>query len=95
MHLATREQLFEIARRHNYEVIEINLEADYEVLRQRFEARMANAAADPARKISNKNPERHRELFDIYQAEKNPNAITFRTDLLSEDEIAKQVLALA
>jgi predicted kinase len=95
MHLATREQLFEIARRHNYEVIEINLEADYEVLRQRFEARMANAAADPSRRISNKNPERHRELFDIYQAEKNPNAITFRTDLLSEDEIAKQVLALA
>jgi len=95
LHLATREHLFEIARRYNYEVIEINLEAEYDVLRKRFEERLESSAADPTRKIANKNPERHRELFDIYNKEKNPNAITFRTDLQSEDEIAQAVLALA
>jgi predicted kinase len=90
-----REQLLSIARKYNYEVIEINLEAEYEVLLNRFVSRVEQAAADPTRRLANKKPERHRELFDIYQAEKNPNAITLRTDLLSEDEIAKQVLALA
>lgn len=95
MHLATREQLFEIARRYNYEVIEINLEADYEVLLQRFNERIAAAALNPEARVANKNPSRHRELFDIYQKEKSPGVLTFRTDLMSVDEIAAQVLALA
>ncbi len=94
MHLKTREKLFEIARRYNYEIVEINLEAEYDVLRERFEKRLADSAVNPEKRISNTSQTRHRELFDIYNTEKNPDAYTFHTDTQSEDEIVEQVLKL-
>lgn len=42
-----REKMLEIPRKHEYEIIEINLEADYSVLEKRFDERVASAAATP------------------------------------------------
>jgi hypothetical protein len=75
-----REKLIHLATLHDYEVIEVNFEADYEILLQRFEKRVADALEDPDKRISNFSKDRLKELFDTYQKEKNPLAITIRTD---------------
>ncbi len=89
----TRDKLFEIAQKYNYEIIEINLEAPYEVLVERFDKRVAEAAAGGGR-VTNTSKERHKELFDIYESEKNLHAITYHTDKQSIDEVAEAVLKL-
>jgi predicted kinase len=94
MHRKTRENLFAIARKHNYEVIEINLEADYDVLEKRFNKRLADAEANPGKRMANKSHDRHRELFDIYLSEKDPSALTFRTDKMSVEDVVASILPL-
>jgi predicted kinase len=90
----SREKMFEIAIQHGYEIIEVNLDADYSVLAERFEQRLIDSVARPEIKMSNKSKERHRELFDIYEAEKNTKAVSFRTDKLNVDEISTDILNL-
>ena len=94
LHRERREKLFDIPRAHGYEIIEINLEADYEVLAQRFDERVTKALASPERRISNLSKERFKEIHDIYQKEKNPSAITFRTDKQSIEEISESIMKL-
>ena len=79
---------------NDYEVVEINLEADWEVVSKRFEERVKSALANPERRIANLSTERFRELFDIYQNEKNPSAIIFRTDTQSIEEVSGSILKL-
>ncbi len=85
LHKSWRDKLINIATLHDYKIIEINLEADYEVLSKRFDERVAKALATPEkdRRISNISKDRFKELYDIFQREKNPSAITFRTDTQS------------
>jgi len=90
----SRETLFDIVKKNGYEIIEINLEADFEVLLQRFKERVTNAAVDTSNPISNTSVERFKELFDIYQVEKNPTVVTLRTDKLSPKEITKNIFEL-
>lgn len=96
LHKSWREKLINIATLNGYKIIEINLEADYEVLARRFDERVAKAMATPEkeRKISNISKERFKELFDIFQKEKNTAAITFRTDTQSIEEIAESIIKL-
>ena len=96
LHKSWRDKLINIVTLHNYKIIEINLEADYEVLAQRFDERVAKALATPEkdRRISNISVERFKELYDIFQKEKNPSAITFRTDTQSDEEIAENIIKL-
>ncbi len=94
LHKETREKLFEIVKRHNYEIVEVNLNAEYKVLTERFDKRIADAAATPGTRIANTSKERHKELYNIYESEKNPQAISFRTDGQSIDEIVGEVLKL-
>ena len=94
LYKASREKLFKIARAQGYEIIEINFEAEYDMLLKRFEERVAQAKATPERKISNLSVDRFKELYDIYQSEKNPNAILFKTDEQNSEEIVSAVLKL-
>lgn len=89
-----REKLLGVPRANGYDVIEINLEADYKILEQRFDERVAKALATPGSKISNTSKERFKELYDIFEKEKNPSALTFRTDTQSAEEIAKSIIKL-
>ena len=86
-----REKLFDIPRAHGYDIIEINLEANWEVLEKRFDERLASAAAHPERRISNTSKDRFKELYDIYEAEKNPSAITLHTDEQDIDAVFRTV----
>lgn len=95
LHQETRDVLLKIPKEHGYEIIEINLEADYEILAQRFDERVAGALANQSKRISNTSKERFKEIYDIYQAEKNPHAIMFRTDTETIDSVVEKVLALA
>lgn len=88
-----REKLIDLAKQNNYEVIEINLEADFDVLLKRFNERVESALKVPEkdRKIGNISLDRFKELFDIFNNEKNSNAITFRTDEESLEEITDKI----
>lgn len=90
LHRNSRNNLIDIAQKYGYEIVEINLEAAWEVLEKRFEERIAN----PTGRISNTSKERFKELYDIYNAEKNAEALTLRTDVLSKEEVFEQVLKL-
>ena len=89
-----REKLINLASQKGYEIIEINLEADYEVLLNRFRARVESALKNPERRISNLSEERFKEIFDICENEKNPLANTFRTDTESIEEVSESIMQL-
>ncbi len=88
-----RNQLIDLAKNNNYEVIEINLEADFNILLKRFNERVESAIKVPEkdRRISNLSVDRFKELYDIYNKEKNPDAIIFRADKESPEEIAEKI----
>ncbi len=88
-----REKLIELAKQNKYKVIEINLEVDFDILLKRFNERVKSAlkVSEKDRRISNLSVDRFKELFDIFNKEKNPEAITFRTDKENPEEIAKKI----
>lgn len=89
-----REELLEIGRKHGYEIIEINLEASYEVLEKRFDERVEKALSTPNAKISNTSKDRFKELYEIYNDQKNPQAITFNTETQNVDEVVESIFKL-
>ncbi len=86
-----REKILKLAQEHGYETIEINLEADKLVLEERFKERV-NIGKIHKLKMANTSIDRFNELWEIYRNEKNEEAITYRTDLLSLDEIVSDIL---
>lgn len=94
LYASSREDLISLAEQAGYEIFEVNLETDFEVLSKRFDERVASALANPNSRISNLSKDRFKELFDIFQREKNPEAITFRTDILGAEEVASNVMKL-
>lgn len=89
-----REQLVALAKKHDYEIVEINIEASYDILLKRFDERVARAKADPTIRISNLSRERFQELYDMYESGKNPSVPTIRTDKYSVEENIESVLKL-
>ena len=87
----TKIKLIDLAFKYKYQVIEINLEASYEVLLSRFNERIADSKIHPERKISNLSKDRFKELFDIFNNEKDPSAITFNTDKQTVEEVTKEI----
>ena len=85
-----REKMLEIPRAHGHEVIEINLEADWETLTTRFAKRVADATEKGTR-LANTSTERFKELYNIYEAEKNLSAVTLRTDEQDIDAVFRKV----
>ncbi|MEK7176864.1 MAG: AAA family ATPase [Patescibacteria group bacterium] len=89
-----REKLKDIAVAHKYEIVEINLEADFDVCATRFDERVLSALTKPESRIANTSKEKFKEMYDLYQTNKNPNAITLRTDVASVEEVRSRVLEL-
>ncbi len=87
-----RERLITQGKHHGYEIIEINLEAEYDILLERFDARVAHAKEHPEIPITNLSQERWKELYDMYQENKNPAAATVRTDTQSAEQTLAAVL---
>jgi predicted kinase len=90
----SREKLTKLAKDKGYEVLEINLEADCEVLSKRFDERVERAHANPGWRISNLSKDRFKELHEIFHREKNSSAIAFRTDKQSMEEISESIMNL-
>lgn len=86
-----REELLNIPRKYGYEVVEINLEADYAVLEKRFDQRIVDAKANPRTRMSNWSKDRFKELYNIFQTEKNSDAIVIRTDTQSLEQAAEEL----
>ena len=94
LYKVSRMKLIDLATKYGYKILEVNLEADYKVLSKRFDDRVASALANPERRIANLSKERFKELCDIFNSEKNPSAVTFRTDTQSIAEVTKGVMKL-
>ena len=94
LYKASREELINLALLARYQIVEINLEASPEVLADRFNERVSRALATPERRISNLSFERFQELSNIFESEKNSQAITFRTDMQDPEDIADKILKL-
>ena len=94
LYRTSRTKLIDLATQYGYEVLQVNLESDYEVLSKRFDERVAGALANPERRISNLSKDRFKELCDIFQREKDPSAITFRTDTQSIGEVTDGIMKL-
>ncbi len=91
---AQRKKLIDLAVRAGYEILEINLEAEHDVLLKRFNKRVEGALKNPGIKISNLSKDRFNELHDIFHKEKNPSAITFRTDTQNVEEVSESIMKL-
>lgn len=89
-----REHLISLGKKHGYDIVEINIEASYDVLLKRFDERVARAKTDPTIRISNLSRERFHELYETYEAGKNPSAPTIHTDVQSVEENIVAVLKL-
>jgi predicted kinase len=89
----SRQKLIDLANKNNYEIIKINLEADFDVLLKRFNERVEAALKIPEkdRKISNLSVERFKELYEIYNNEKDSDAIVYKTDKENPEEIAEKI----
>lgn len=90
----SREELINLATLAGYQILEVNLEASPEVLMKRFDERVASALATPERRISNLSQERFQELLEVFEREKNPQAISIRTDNQSIEDVAESILKL-
>ncbi|MEI7451705.1 MAG: AAA family ATPase [Candidatus Falkowbacteria bacterium] len=90
----SREKLKNLAIEAGYEILEVNLEADFELLSERFDARVASALLNPERRISNLSKDRFVELYNTFNQEKNASALVFRTDMQSEEEISDSIIKL-
>ncbi len=89
-----RNKLISLAKKHGYKIIEINLEADFSVLKERFKERVASALANPGSRISNISDKRFKELFNIFEREKNKKALEIRTDNQEIGDVVKNILKL-
>jgi len=89
LHKESRKKHAEIASLFDCDVVEINLEAEYDVLLERWKERMSSGE-----RRENISRERFDEIYQIYLAEKNNGAVTFRTDKQSMEEIRMAVLKL-
>ncbi|MFA6502816.1 MAG: AAA family ATPase [Candidatus Paceibacterota bacterium] len=90
-----REKFLHVPRAYGYDIVEINLECDYDLLAKRFDERVARALANPdTLQPTNLSKDRFKELHDMFQTGKNPRALTFRTDEQSTEAIAESVLQL-
>jgi predicted kinase len=87
----SRNKLINLAQEAGYEVLEINLEADFEVLAKRFDERVASALLNPERRISNLSKDRFKDLFNIFNEEKNPSATIIRTDNQSIEDVVNNI----
>lgn len=90
----SRDKLIALAIRAGYEIVEVNLEADRDVLTKRFEERIASALLSPEKRISNLSKDRYIELLNIFEREKNPRAIKFNTGTQSVEEISESIIKL-
>ncbi len=89
-----RKKLINSAKNSNYEIIEINLEASFKILSSRFNERINSTMKNSDRKIANVSKKRFKELFDTFNKEKSPRAITFQTDEQSAEEISRNIIKL-
>ncbi|MCF7795359.1 ATP-binding protein [Patescibacteria group bacterium] len=87
----SRQKIIDLAKKSGYEIVEINLEADFEILKERFNERVKGALNDNSKKISNTSMDRFKELYKTYNKEKNVLAKTFYTDKQSIEELVREI----
>jgi len=86
-----REVIIVSAKEYGYKIVELNIDIDYSVARERFQERIDIKKSNPNALISNVSPEKHRRIYDLYNNEKNLKAISLDSLKFSPDELYEQV----
>lgn len=81
----------QFAKDSGYTFYEFNIEAPYDVLLVRFRERVKNPI--PEVKI-NSSEDKHLEIYTKYQSKKNPNAVTFNTNVMTPEDISQKILEI-
>lgn len=74
----------------NIDIFEINIEAPFEVIKERFFQRMKEVEETWWR-VWNKSIDKCKEIFDEYLNSKKKNILTLDTSILSEDETTFEI----
>lgn len=85
------EKYVELSKAANVPMYTVNIEAPWEVLVSRFEARVE--AKKLGAKISNVDPKRFKELYDLYLSTKTSSELEFDSSKDTPEQIAKQIVA--
>lgn len=88
---STRLPLIDQALYHGYSIIEINLEAPWETIQDRFYQRMHTSEHHESEPISNTSIERLHGIYTLYEQEKHPHAHIVHTGGKSIQEIAHEI----
>lgn len=88
---STRTYLSQRAAHYGYMIIEINLEAPWDTIQDRFYQRIKTWAQENPEPISNTSLKRLSRIFELYEQEKNPNAYTLSTLDIAIDTIAWEI----
>ncbi len=91
LHQEFKARLISVARAHGYEILEVNLEAPYEILLERFKERRSQIEARGEQGYAMRTEENFKANFDAYQREKNPKARTFDTTKETVKEITRNI----
>jgi predicted kinase len=87
------ENLSELARKYGLGVVTVNIEAPINVLKKRFEERLA-IAAERGSKLSVTNDVGYMERYNAYQSVKKEGHKVFDSSIQSPEKIAKEIMAL-
>lgn len=91
----TKDKIINLAKEYEYKVLEVNLETQWDVLVERYKTRVTKNLTNTEKKIANISPERFKELYDIYNNEKNTEALVFNTDLGDGKDVAEKIMQLS
>ncbi len=85
------EKYTEIAKSLDIPLFIANIEAPWEVLLSRFEARVETKRQGADKKIANTSPTRFKELYDMYHAAKMTTDMAYDSSKQTSQEIAEQI----
>lgn len=79
-----------MAKRNKMDFFEFNIEAPFDIAKERFKERVKNAKLK-GWKVSNKSLRRFKELYNLHEEKKNKKAPIFDSSVLSVKEIVNKI----
>jgi predicted kinase len=87
-----RKRYKDLAQEHEYAYVSVNIEADEDVLKERFLARVESAKIDNGKKLSVTTLDGFQKRYDEYaNNNKDVDAVTFNSGVLPMKEIVAQI----
>lgn len=87
------DEYYKVAKKHNILVLELNIEAPYDVLEERFLDRLKRSE-ESGFKLTVTDVSDMKNRYDTYLKNRNNNLVTLNTDNISIEELERKILDL-